>query len=350
MTMFTRCFVPGARLFLSLGLAMLLAACGGGGSSSSGGGTPAPLPPPPDARNGIYTLYATTGERFTLAIDFDNSTFSVGGAQTSVASLNQSGTIAPDGSSGSYLFKGAAGTGANTRFRYVDDLIVGTFAFENVVQPFVAARNFATATSAAAGSYGMFGINRTNGVGDSRIYSLRINPNATMDVCNDNIIFAIANCPTASVLGYTLTLSGDLFTATRVGNTADSFSFRIAKAGSESIYLYGGISAAAGTRFFRIGLNEARAFGTGTSIGGTTLGEWGTAQYTATSYSSSGVALDGHAINLSGPLSTLGTSSPVNMRILQAGGSAFAMQNTQLGILLGARNGTAAGYMQIGAR
>ena len=38
------------------------------------------------------------------------------------------------------------------------------------------------------------------------------------------------------------------------------------------------------------------------------------------------------------------------MRFMQAGGSAFAMQNTPLVILLGARNGTAAGYMQIGAR
>jgi hypothetical protein len=87
MTMCSRCFVPGTRPFLSLALALALAACGGGGSSStSSGGTPAPLP---DARNGIYTLYATTGERFTLALDFDNSTFSVGGAQTSVAAINQ---------------------------------------------------------------------------------------------------------------------------------------------------------------------------------------------------------------------------------------------------------------------
>ena len=50
-------------------------------------------------------------------------------------------------------------------------------------------------------------------------------------------------------------------------------------------------------------------------------------------------------------MTTLGTSGPVNMRILQApGGNAFAMQNAQLGVLLGARNGTGAGYMQIGAR
>lgn len=340
-----RSLARGTRLLLAAGFALLVAACGGGGS----GGGSAP-PAVADTRNGSFTLYATTGERFTLTLNFDNSTYSIGGVQTSIAPVNESGTFTADGTSGSYVFKGPTSTGPTTRFRYLDDLVVGNYRFESAVQPFVASRRFAQATSEAVGSYSMFGINRTAGVNDSRIYTQRINPNATLDVCSDNVIYAVANCPTASLLGYTLTLSGDLFTATRVGNPSDTFSFRVAKAGTESIYLLGAINAAAGTRFFRIGMNEARSFGSGTAVGGTTLGEWGTAQYTATSYSSSGIALDGHAVNLTGTLSTMGTSGPVNMRGVQVGGNAFAMQNTQLGVLLGARNGNGAGYMQIGLR
>jgi hypothetical protein len=334
-----------ARLLLSASCAVWIVACGGGGS----GGGSAPPPPTPDARNGSYTIYATTGERFTLALDFDSSTYSIA-TQTSIAPMNESGTFSADGTTGSYVFLNGAGTGPTTRFRYVDDLVVGSYRFENVVQPFVGARRFAQSPAEAAGSYSTFGINRTAGVGDSRIFTQRIAANGTLDLCSDNIIYAIANCPLSSVQAYTLTQSGDLFTATRIGNAADFFSFRVAKAGTEPILLLGAINASAGTRFFRIGLNEARPFGAGTATGGTTLGEWGTAQYTPTTYSSSGVALDGHAITLTGTLSTLGANGPVNMRTLQAGGNAFAMQNSQLGILIGARNGTGAGYMQVGAR
>jgi hypothetical protein len=344
-------FAFATRLGSALLLAASLAACGGGGDSGgSGGGTTPVVVVPPDARNGAYTAYATTGERFTLTVDFDKASYSFGSPQTSVAALNQSGTFAGDSNTSGYVFQGATGTGITTRFRYVDDMIVGSFRFENVVQPFVASRRFVQSNSDAAGSFTVFGINRANGVGDSHIYTLRINANGTLDVCNDNTIFAIANCPALSVLNYTLSRTDDLFKATRVGNTADTFSFRVAKAGSELVYLYGGIDAAAGTRFFRIGLNEARTFGAGTAIGGSTLGEWGSAQYTSTSYSSTGIALDGHAISLAGTLASAGTQGPTNLRILQAGGNAFAMQNTQLGILIGARNGSGAGYMQIGAR
>lgn len=346
-----RCFASAIRTGLTVLLAAFLVSCGGGGDSAggAGGGTPVAAAPA-DTRNGAYTIYATTGERFTLTLDFDKATFAFGSPQISVAGLDQSGSFAADGITGGYVFQGSAGTGTTTRFRYVDDLVVGTFKFENVVQPFVAARRFAQSNPEAAGSFTIFGINRTNGVADSRISTRRINANGTLDVCNDNTIFAVANCPALSMLNYTLSRTNDLFTATRVGDPLESFSFRVAKAGSELIYLYGGIDAAAGTRFFRIGLNEARTFGAGTAIGGSTLGEWGTARFTATTYSSTGIAFDGHATSLTGSLSSSGTQGPVNLRTFQPGGNAFAMQNTQLGILVGARNGTGAGYMQIGAR
>ena len=46
----------------------------------------------------------------------------------------------------------------------------------------------------------------------------------------------------------------------------------------------------------------------------------------------------------------MGTSGPAGMLIFQSGGSAFAMQNAQIAVIVGARNGTGAGHMQIGSK
>jgi hypothetical protein len=299
-----------------------------------------------DTRNGTYTAYATTGERFTLTLDFDARQYSIGSPQTTVAALYAVGTFGDDSVAGSYLFQGADGTGATTGFRYVDDLVVGAFPMQGGIKPFVASRNFALSAAEAAGSYSNFGINHANGTDDSRIYTSRINSDGTMQICNSFTIYAIAQCPAASVLNYTLTQSGDLFTATGV----DTFNFRVAKAGNENIFLMGAINYTSGARWFRLGLAESGAFGPGSARGGTTLGEWGTANFTSTSYSSTGVAEDGHSISLTGSLSTMGTIGPTGMRGFRAASNGFAMQNTQLGVLVGARNGAAAGYMQIGSK
>lgn len=300
-----------------------------------------------DTRNGTYTLYATTGERFTLQLDFDQRQFFISSPQTTFVPIHVAGTFSADTVAGSYVFQGTSGSGVTTRFRYVDDLIVGSFTFETGVRPFVASRNFAQSYAEAQGTYSNFGINRSAGADDSRIYTSRITAANTLEICNNNTIYAMEKCPAATILTYTLSLNGDLFTAQ---NGTDSFSFRVAKAGNEQIFLMGAINQAAGTRFFRIGLAESATFGSGSATGGSTLGEWGTANYTTSSYASSGSALDGRAISLAGSLTSMGTIGPANMRSLQSGGNAFVMQNTQLGILIGARNSTGAGYMQIGAR
>ena len=299
-----------------------------------------------DIRNGSYTAYATTGERFTLTLDFDTRQYSIGSPQTTVVALFATGTFGDDTVAGSYLFQGADGTGATTGFRYIDDLIVGAFPVHGGIKPFVASRNFALSAAEAAGSYSNFGINHANGADDSRIYTSRINADGTLQICNHFTIYAIAQCPSASVLTYTLTRNGDLFTATGV----DTFNFRVAKAGNELIFLMGAINYTSGARWFRLGLAESGTFGTGSARGGTTLGEWGTANFTSTSYASTGIAQDGHAISLSGSLTTLGTIGPTGMRSFHAASNAFAMQNSQLGVLVGARNGAAAGYMQIGGK
>jgi hypothetical protein len=304
-----------------------------------------------DSRSGTYTAYATTGERFTLTIDFDAGNYTVGSPQTTLASLGGSGTFTNDSVAGSYLFQGP-GMGATTGFRYVDDLIVGTFPVSSGVRPFVAARNFAQSIAEVAGAYSSFGINHANNADDSRIFTQRINTNGTLQICTDNIIYSIANCPAASVLNYTLSVNGDLFTAAPA-DPAGTFSFRVAKAGNENIFLMGSLNFSTGARFFRIAVAEAGAFNAGSARGGSAWGEWGTTTYTTNSYAYSGVGLNGTPVNLGGTLAALGPTGPSGMRSVQGGGSSssfFVMQNTQLGLLIGPRNSVVAGYMQIGSR
>ncbi len=303
-----------------------------------------------DARNGIYTAYATTGERFTLTLDFDARQFTVGGPQASIVALSDSGAITDDVVPGTYWLQGAA-TSANSKFRYVDDLIVGAFPVHGGTKPFVASRNFALSVAEIAGTYSNLGINGTGTSEDSRIYTTRIRDDATMQLCTNSTIYAIDNCPAATVLNYNLTLSGNQFTATATpAGAAGTFSFRVAKAGNENVFLMGGLDFAAGTRFFRIGLAESGAFAAGSARGATSWGEWGAATFTASSYSSTGVAADGHAISLSGSLGSMGAVGPSGMRHFQASYGGFAIQNTQLAVLLGARGTSAAGYMQIGSK
>lgn len=331
------------RILAALATTAILAGCGGGGSDSA-----APVVPP-DPRNGSYTIYATTGERFTLTLDFNTRQYTMGSPQTSITPLNVTGSFIDDTVPGSYVFQGA-GSARTTKFRYLDDLVVGTHTFENVVQPFIGSRRFAQSTAEAAGAYGVFGINRSNGVGDSRIHAARVNTNSTLELCTNNIIYTIENCPESTIQRFNITLNGNQFTATPQA-AGEPFSFRVAHAGAERVYLMGAINQSTAARFFRIGVAQSGAFSAGTAIGGTTLGEWGQAVFTSTSYSSTGVSLNGNPITLNGSLTVLTPMGPSVMRgMSQPGGGAFLMQNTQLGIMVGARNGSAAGYIQIGTR
>lgn len=328
------------RAALALSVATL-AACGGGGG---GGGT---TPPPADARNGSYTAYAANGERYTLTLDFNQQTYAVA-SQVSAQPLAATGRFRADTEAGTYIFQPDGAAEAPTvKFRTPEDLVVGNLRLADGILPFIAARRFAQTAADAAGTFNVFGINRTGTALDSRIFTQRIQADGTLQVCSDNVIYAMAQCPTASTLNHTLTVTGGLFTATRTG-TGETHQFRVALAGSEKIHLLGAINVAEGTRFFRIGLLESAAFPNGSARGGTTLGEWGTATFTSTSYSSTGFAVDGLSISLAGALAPLG---PPGMRVLTApGGNAFVLQNAQLGVLVGARNGPATGYLQLGSK
>jgi hypothetical protein len=352
---YTKVCPPAASASWRLGAlfaAVALAACGGGSDSTST--TTATVAPSPaagalvvsDARNGSYTAYTTGGERYTLTMNFDTQQYTLN-SQVAAQTVAASGRFRADTVAGTFVFQPTGeAEGLTAKFRVTDDLVVGSYKFNDGILPFVAARKFATTAAEAARTYNNFGINRVSGVNDSRIYASRINANNTMEICNDNVVYAMDKCPAASILNYTLTLNTDLFTATRTGET---LTFRVARAGSENLYLYGAINAN-GDRFFRIGTVETTAFPSGTARGGSTSGEWGTATFSQTAYSSTGTSATGSNINLTGTLSTIGTLGPTGMRGFTSGNNGFVMQNTQLAILLGARNSTSAGYMQLGSK
>ena len=125
------------RWILAAGMALALTACGGGG-----GGSPAPdasAGDPPavaaDARNGTYTMVAANAREYALTVDFDAGAFSVSGN-----GVNQTGTFTVSGDEYSFVPGDAPGaTSVNTtRFRYVNDTLVGTYATPDDVQPFIA--------------------------------------------------------------------------------------------------------------------------------------------------------------------------------------------------------------------
>src|SRR6185369_331820 len=110
-------------------------------------------------------------------------------------------------------------------------------------------------------------------------------------ICEDLITYTIANCPAASVRNHTLSIVGDTFTATPVPAGAGTpFSFRVARAGAEKIYLMAD-AAGDGAQTFRIGVAESPVFRSGFDWGATVQGTWARADYTAVNYSSEGVAV-----------------------------------------------------------
>ncbi|MES2938423.1 MAG: hypothetical protein V4864_12120 [Pseudomonadota bacterium] len=310
---------------------------------------PAGCQPPPDATDpsGTYTAYATNGLRFTLVLDVPRGSFSFTGL--TIPSYASAGAIAPDPATArGYRFQGAA---ANTGFRYADGLIVGSYDFGDGAKPFVAGRHFAASIAEAVGTYDNLGVTRSAaGTPDSAIYTSRIDTDGMLRICNHNTIYRIELCPESAVLRYSLSVADGTFHATALTAGRGDFNFRVAKAGSENIYLMGAVTLSTGEQYFRIGVLERTQFTSGTAQGGTTWGEWGTASFTGSSYSSTGIAADGHGIGLNGSLASMGTLGPTGMRAFHSGGSGFAVQGAQLAVLVGARNSVSAGYMQIGAR
>jgi hypothetical protein len=294
-----------------------------------------------DSRNGSYIAYSTAGERFTITVDFDAGTYGIAGI--TFPAYEASGSFTAASTAGSYIFQPAAAA-APAGFRYVDDLLVGSFDTGIGTRPFVAGRRFAQSLSEALGSYGIFGINReASGSAESYIYPGRLSADSKMRICWDLQIYPIDQCPASSVVTYDVTRNGDEFTAT---NASSSYKFRVAQAAGQNIYLWTFADSSSGRRYFRIGLQESANSAAAVTYGANTAGAQVSQTWTASRLTSSGVSASGTAVALNGNLQDIaGPSGLYSMY-----GVGFVMQNPQLTVLIGAQSGAYKGFLQLGGR
>jgi uncharacterized repeat protein (TIGR01451 family) len=299
---------------------------------------------PPDARNGAYYAYATDGRLYSLVLDFNALSYSMSGN-----GLAAGGSFTADPSGGGYTI------GGNARFRVQPDLIVGGFDFGGGVKPFVAARSFVADLSALAGTdFNTLGVNSPVGSGssDSRIFAARWGT-STVAFCVDNVIYTLAACPAASVWTYNITATGldNEFTGFDPVHN-DTIVFRVAKSGTESVYIRVGTTADGTTRQFRIGVPNASGLTAASTSGAASDGSWSAITLTNTVYAFSGQSASGAATSDTAALSSI-VPGPTGIRVgtlVGASASIFVIQNSLMSVAVGARGGPRAGYMQIGTQ
>lgn len=340
-----------ARAAVVLGLAFGLAACGGGGGSSaagsSGGGSDAaePLPTPTaDVRNGTYTMLAADTREYSLTLDFDARTYQVTGE-----GVDQSGTFTAQADAFHFQFPGAVlPTGSSTRRFTIDsDTVVGEFFLPSGTVPFIAPSRFVNTLDAAAGTYNF--LTRTVNIGgvasDTTLQQGEITASGQLRICGT--ILAISNCPSTSIIAGTITVSGNLFTAT---TSSESIPFRVAQVGSDKVFLRASPSTGI-TRRFTIGTPETTTVAGDTFVGGTTDPAWGTLTISETSFSSSATSPAGALIVRSGsvfPVEGIG-----GVRSIHAGtaGSFFLTRSANLGVMIASPGSiSTAGFMAIGRK
>ncbi|MGJ7500397.1 hypothetical protein ACSFBF_08560 [Variovorax sp. ZT5P49] len=348
----------------------LLAACGGGGGGSGGlslssGGSSKPEVAAGktlgvDARNGSYRVYAANGTQQQLAVDFDAGSYTM----TDNLGLAESGTFSEDFTEpGTYVFASSRiTTAANTsRFRVTTDAIVGAFPFQTAysspatyaAQPFVAARDFVATAALLDGTYNRFSVTRSPGsVQDSTILSMRLSGSGTvLEICNDAIVYKIDLCPASSKRTYAVAAgTDDIWVGTNVANSADVANFRVARIGGQNVYLAGGVSTTPAVQFLRIGLPESSSWPATRGVGASTTGSWGSNLIDTTNSVRTATSTDGTYGSLTMPVdSTAYTNQPQGIRGVNPSGASkyFAMQGGALSVLVGSRNPSTQGYIQI---
>jgi hypothetical protein len=347
----------------------LLAACGGGGGGSGGlslssGGSGKPEVAAgktlgADARNGGYRVYAANGTQQQLAVDFDAGSYTM----TDNLGVAESGTFSEDFTEpGTYVFASSRiTTAANTsRFRVTADAIVGAFPFQTAysspaayaAQPFIAARDFVATAALLDGTYNRFSVTRSPGSAqDSSILSMRLSGSGTvLEICNDAGIYKIDLCPAASKRTYSVTAgTDDAWVGTNVANPADVANFRVARIGSQNVYLAGGVSTTPATQFMRIGLPESSSWPTTRGVGSSTTGSWGSNLIDTANSVRTSTGTDGTYGTLTMPVDGTFPLQPEGIRGVNSSGTSkyFAMQNGLLSVLVGARNPNTQGYIQI---
>jgi len=193
-----------------------------------------------DPRSGTYTVFATDGGQYTLAIDYVGRSYRMSGT-----GVDESGPleITADGT--------AKAAGSLRWFRSGPDFVAGGFDFvPGQGQAFVAARSFVATVAELSGTFNVAGITRNAGVLDSGIFSTRIAGSAYR-LCANAAVVTIDACPPASVRTYTVSLSRDEFVATPP--SGDALRFRVARVGDALLYLRAERGTPTGD-VFRLGL------------------------------------------------------------------------------------------------
>ena len=313
------------------------------------------------SRANAYHVYAANGSKKLLRLDFDSRQYEM------LDSVGQStsGGFSEDASEpGTYVFASSRieSTTNTARFRVTQGAIVGAFPFEKPwssptvypVVPFVAASNFVGNAAELDGEYNRLGISlSSNGTTDSQILPLRISGGGTvLEMCFDNVIYRMELCPTGSKRTYTIAPSADSVWTATSASPNDFLQFRMARINGQNVWLSGGwTDAAPNTHVFRVGLKDGPDWlSTDRYLGTATDGSWGSSSLSGTTSTRTGVTPDGTTIAWNFPVSSWGTLVPPGLRGVNANGTDkfLATKNSALSVVVGTRNPSTRGYIQIG--
>jgi hypothetical protein len=314
-----------------------------------------------DARNGTYRVYAASALQYLLTLDFNANLYTLANADGTEPT---SDTFASDASEpGSYVFKSTRITSnTNTaRFRVTTDAVVGAFPFADpvatgtvyAVKPFLAARKLVTVAAELDGLYNRLGIQRTAASELSQITQTQFSAGGTVyKLCNDSVIYNIANCPPSSLVTYSVATTDvpGVWLITNVADATDSGRFAMARIGDQNVYLSAGATLATPGRYvLRVGVQDTPTWTTtAVGYGSSTAGSWGRVNFTSTGNTRNAVGTDGTATAATNVFGNMAGTGPAGMRQISGGGSTyFATYNGKLFTIVGASNATTGGYFQL---
>lgn len=335
-----------ARVLLVLPVLLVVAACGGRAEVD---GTD--LPGQGDGRNGDYAAYAANGQEYVLNLDFDKKIYRMSREGFSDTGAIGSGTtgsfFAPTGS--------VAPAGTSARFVQSNEAVIGGFPFPGGVLPFVAPRAFHKTLADGAGVYNF--VTRTvdtpaspgSATANTATFQGQLGTDGKLHTCSDLAIFAIADCPTASVVTGTVTIAGDVFASS---TPTGAFPFRIARIGADKVFLRASQSSGTSRRFW-IGMPATSTFAAGNFAGANTDGNWSVLNLSPPTHSATLTAPAGSTVTRSGTAHAVGTGTLGSLLTLTtaSSGSYFAVRSAELAAVVSTLGSTAApGYLEIGKR
>lgn len=314
-----------------------------------------------DARNGEYRVYATSGLKLKLRMDFDIKAYDM---------VAEDGTTLSDDFSavadepGTFAFKSSrVSTVANiARFRMATDAVIGAFPFDDAyvagshpIRPFIAVRKLVTRQADLAGVYNRVGIeHRPNAGSTSNIMQLQVVAGGGQLIqCRSQIIYDMAHCAPASLTTFKVTASADagIWDIVNVADANDGGRIAIADVGGEHMYLSAG-KTQPDLAVWRIGVIDAPDWNAATAYGASTTPNWGKIDMTQIDYTRTILSPDGSGGSAISTMNSMGTNGPAGMRSISLpnGRSYFGLRNSKVFAVVGANgSSTTAGYAMLSA-